>query len=241
MIKEAIEKIIETAKPEMIESAGRKFLAWGDGALKEIPSTHVHPDCTQLGSLSAVIAMVKNEAKKRAGKIFIAFDSCTSVNVFEELNEERERVFLYSATAKDVPGWEQDVTMAFDQAAIALQTRFQDTKDREYTIGLLSQIQTGAHVTYNDNGVATTVVTQKGVSLQQNQTIRPVVSLKPYRTWQEIEQPNGLFLIRISERGIKFVEADGGMWKLEARKTACKYVEAGLAGEIKEGKVVTML
>lgn len=109
------------------------------------------------------------------------------------------------------------------------------------TLELLSQITTGAKITYNDIGVATTIVTQKGVSLQANATIRPLVRLRPYRTSQEIEQPLGLFLIRIDERGISFVEADGGMWKLEARKTIKEYLEEHLADEIEAGRVTVML
>lgn len=84
-------------------------------------------------------------------------------------------------------------------------------------------------------------MTQRGVSLQQNATIRPIVRLRPYRTFQEIEQPVGLFLIRIDERGITFTEADGGMWKLEARKTIKAYLENVLAAEIEAGSVRVML
>ena len=131
--------------------------------------------------------------------------------------------------------------LPFDRAAVALQTRFQDSEDREYTLQLLSQISTGAKVTYNDTGVATTIVTQRGVSLQQNSTIRPIVKLRPYRTFQELEQPAGLFLIRIDERGISFAEADGGMWKLAARKSIKAYLETALASEIDSGNVRVML
>lgn len=84
-------------------------------------------------------------------------------------------------------------------------------------------------------------MTQKGVSLQQNATIRPLVHLRPYRTFQELEQPDGLFLIRIDERGITFVEADGGMWKLSARKTIKAYLETALADQIEAGYAVVML
>ena len=96
-------------------------------------------------------------------------------------------------------------------------------------------------ITYNDIGVATTVVTQKGVALQQNQTIKPLVRLRPYRTFQEVEQPEGLFLIRIDERGITFTEADGGMWKLEARKTVVAYLADALKEELESGNVKIML
>ena len=84
-------------------------------------------------------------------------------------------------------------------------------------------------------------MTQKGVALQGAETIRPLVKLKPYRTFQEVGQPEGLFLIRIDERGISFIEADGGMWKLTARKTIKEYLEKELAELVDIGKVVVAL
>ncbi len=83
-------------------------------------------------------------------------------------------------------------------------------------------------VVYNDNGIATTVTTQKGVALQSNEQIRPIITLKPYRTFQEVEQPESIFLIRVNERGITFTEADGGMWKLKVRQTVKAFLEAEL-------------
>lgn len=131
--------------------------------------------------------------------------------------------------------------MAEREASILQLARGAIMERADYTLQLLSQISTGAKVTYNDTGVATTIVTQRGVSLQQNSTIRPIVKLRPYRTFQELEQPAGLFLIRIDERGISFTEADGGMWKLAARKSIKAYLEAALASEIDSGNVRVML
>ena len=84
-------------------------------------------------------------------------------------------------------------------------------------------------------------MTQKGVALQANEAIRPIVRLKPYRTFQEVEQPESPFLIRVSERGISFTEADGGMWKLTARETIKKFLEKRLQQEVSEGSVVIAL
>ena len=97
---------------------------------------------------------------------------------------------------------------------------------------MLSDICCGAKVIYNDNGIATTVTTQKGVALQSNEQIRPIITLKPYRTFQEVEQPESIFLIRVNERGITFTEADGGMWKLKARQTVKAFLEEQLAEEV---------
>ena len=131
--------------------------------------------------------------------------------------------------------------MPFEEALIALRTRFQPTADTEYALKLLSDITTGSKVTYNDNGIATSVVTKKGIDLQSNASIRPIIKLRPYRTFQEVEQPESQFLIRINERNISFIEADGGMWKLSARNTVKKYLEKALESEIQSGNVVVVL
>lgn len=106
---------------------------------------------------------------------------------------------------------------------------------------LVNDISLGAKVIYNDNGVATTVTTKSGVSLQTNEAIRPIVKLRPYRTFQEVEQPESTFLIRINDRGISFIEADGGMWRLTARNTIKAFLEEKLAAEIESGKLVVAL
>ena len=84
-------------------------------------------------------------------------------------------------------------------------------------------------------------MTKKGIDLQANTPIKPIVRLKPYRTFQEVEQPESQFLIRVGERGISFIEADGGMWKLEARKTIYYWLSAHLGDEIRDGSVVLAL
>jgi hypothetical protein len=242
MIAKAIEKIESMAKPIVQEIEGKFFMLSQDGVREIHPDIPI-PDPIALHSLDAVITMVKAEAIDSVHPIFISVPSATSIEVFTKaLPSLREkRCVFYKALASDVPGWDATVKMPFDQAAVALQTRFQDGSDRDYCLQLLSNITTGAKVTYNDIGVATTVVTQKGVSLQQNQTIRPLVKLRPYRTFQEVVQPEGLFLIRIDERGITFTEADGGMWRLTARKTVAAYLSDALATEIEGGAVKVML
>ena len=193
--------------------------------------------------MDALVKLVRTEATKAESPLYITIPSHLSVTCFGQpnkaLREHRQTYYVVNAT--DVPGWDDRKELPFEQAAVALQTRFQEGGDRDYTLRLLSQITTGAKVTYNDIGVATTIVTSKGVSLQENSQIRPLVRLRPYRTFQEITQPEGLFLIRINERGISFTEADGGMWKLEARKTIAKYLEDGLEDLVQSGSVVIAL
>ena len=243
MLKNAIEKIEEMAKPLIREVEGRVFCIGAHGAEEIRPSLDV-PAPLRLNSLDALVKMIRTEALTKyegRGPIYVHVPSHLRAEAFLQPQAREHRPDVYIVDATDVPGWDAETKLAFERAAVALQTRFQDSPDRAYTLQLLSQITTGAKVTYNDIGVATTVVTQKGVSLQQNATIKPLVKLRPYRTFQELEQPEGLFLIRIDDRGISFTEADGGMWKLEARKRVREYLEQALEAEIQDGRVVVML
>ena len=243
MLKAAIDKILDVASPIIYEKDGHTFIVQASGESRELRAGIDAPATICLNSLEALVKLVKTEAAGKESPLYITVPSCLEVRCFGQPQEDKRflRQTYYHVNATDVPGWGDSVKLSFDQAAVALQTRFQDSVDRGYTLQLLSNITTGAKVTYADNGIATSIVTSKGVSLQQNSTIRPLVKLRPYRTFQEVEQPEGLFLIRIDERGITFTEADGGMWKLEARKTIVKYLEDNLKDLVESGHVVIAL
>ena len=44
-----------------------------------------------------------------------------------------------------------------------------------------------------------------------------------------------------AEKGIGFFEADGGVWKLEAKRNIVRYFEERLTDLIEAGKVVVMM
>lgn len=247
MLKEAIEKIVELSKPTITQIEGCTFAIGTskDGMdIKEIHPVIDVPETIGLSSLDSLVKMIRTEAiPKYAVPIYITIPSHTSVKCYSQPNAENRfiRNTYYQAVATDVPGWEGKTTLSFEEAMIALRTRFQETNDTEYALKLLSEITTGAKVTFNDSGIATSVVTKTGIDLQSNQQIRPIITLKPYRTFQEIEQPASQFLIRVSERGISFIEADGGMWKLKARQTIKEYLDQALSAEAHDGSVVIAL
>lgn len=245
MLKALYEKIQSTAQPILTVVEDAMFCVTSDGTAKELRPTIDHPATLPLNSLDALVKMIKTEAKlfAKGSPIYITIPDHMRVQCFMQPNsmERYFRQFFYEVKATDVPGWDPKVQLGFEEAQIALRTRFQETEDTLYAMKLLSDISLGAKVIYNDNGIATTITSQKGVALQTNAQIRPIIKLKPYRTFQEVEQPESIFLIRVGERGIMFVEADGGMWKLKARETIKKFLEEALASEVEAGEVFVAL
>lgn len=243
MLKDFIAHIQETTRPQIVEISGRNFSIAPGGTAIEIRPTIDHPDTLPLHSLDALVKLVRTEASKAETPLYITIPDHLTVRCFGQPRPDARcfRQVYYEAKATDVPGWGEKVQLGFEEAQIAMRTRFQETADTIYALKLLSDICCGAKVIYNDNGIATTVTTQKGVALQSNEQIRPIITLKPYRTFQEVEQPESIFLIRVNERGITFTEADGGMWKLKARQTVKAFLEEQLAEEVAGNSVYIAL
>lgn len=243
MLKAAIEKIQQMTHPEIREVGGHSYIVTNDGECTEIRSDPDMISSITLTSLEALVTFVQQEGTKLTDKLFITVPDHGTAYCFTMPDEKNRlrRTYLYKVEATGVPGWGEKVNMGFEEAIIALRTRFQPTPDLDYALRLLSSITSGSKITLNDNGIATSVVTQRGVSLQDNAAIRPIVNLRPYRTFMEVEQPESSFLIRVSERAITFAEADGGMWKLTARQTVLAYLIDALGEEIAAGTVVVTM
>lgn len=246
MLKEFIEHIQKTTQPLITTIDGSTFAVNADGKANEIRAKLDFPDTLTIHSLDALVKLVKTEAVRfleENERLYITVPDHLTVRCFgsPDYMMRCHRQVHYEARATDVPGWGEKVQLGFEEAQIALRTRFQETPDTIYAMKLLSEICCGAKVVYNDNGIATTVTTQKGVALQSNEQIRPIITLKPYRTFQEVEQPESIFLIRVNDRTISFTEADGGMWKLTARQTVKAFLEDKLAELVTAGAVYVAL
>lgn len=110
-----------------------------------------------------------------------------------------------------------------------------------YLLDLLSRMTNENSVSTNDNGVTQTVEARQGVALNAVVEIKPRVMLRPFRTFLEVEQPESEFLLRVDpDEGIGFFEADGGIWKLEAKKNIADYFLKNMGDLIDAGKVVVM-
>ena len=80
--------------------------------------------------------------------------------------------------------------------------------------------------------------------MQLNATVpvRSIVTLQPLRTFLEVEQPCSDFLLRVGKNGeITLPDADGGAWKLDAKRKIASWLAHALSTEIEAGKVVVMI
>ena len=243
----------KAAEPTFQKAEGRTFLVTGSDYTEIEPTELPKPEKVVTRSLDALVALIKTEAASQFTDLplYISCGNFNAVDVFTKPNPEDDlhRWRPYYALATDLPTLVEDVRWTFDEAMIKLRSASQrplgipgETNDVDYIIDLLSHMSVDQSIKSDDNGVTQTVQVRKGISFVENKAVRPIVTLAPYRTFQEVQQPASEFVFRVYEdRSISLTAADGGMWKLAARDAAKRYLTDALADEIEKGLVIVTL
>ena len=189
------------------------------------------------------LALTQTEAASVGEPLYITIPDHLTVRCFGQPQPDARffRQVYYEARATDVPGF-RDGFREQEKAIIELRSRFAPGEGVDYLLDLLSRISKDSGVTTTDNGVSQTVEARQGVALKSVVSLKPRVPLRPFRTFQEVEQPESEFLLRMDEAGnIGLFEADGGMWKLTARQTVKAFLDAKLADMVTSGAVFIAL
>lgn len=237
MIKEALQYLVGLKKNETYTINNDTY---SDNELHRIAPHIDRPACISVTGLDSIVMLITAELEKVVAPVFVRVDDARKVSVFTTYDNVMERDSLYEA-ACDVPGF-RDGFRDYETAIIQLRSKFAPGEGSDYLLDLLSRINKTEGVTTSDNGVSQTVEARQGVSLKTMVPIKPRVALRPYRTFLEVEQPESEFLVRLDNNGnVGLFEADGGMWKLEAKRRIAAYFCDKLAEYTASGSVIVMM
>ena len=240
MLKSFVEKIAELATPQTYEVNGDTYSI---DRLNRIAPHVDRPEAFRVSGLDSIVQLVRNEFKRLpedAPKVMIRVCSPTRVEVSTTYRDDLSRDTLYIAES-DVPGF-SDGFRDREKALIQLRSLFVPTDDVCYLLDLLSRVTKENNVTSTDNGVTQQVEARVGIAMLDTVLIKPRVVLQPFRTFLEVDQPESEFLFRMDEDGrVGLWEADGGVWKLEAKRNIFAWLSAALADMVDDGLVVIMI
>ncbi len=242
-LRDAIDRIVGLAAPYTMEANGHTFCS---KALVEVKADEYAPTAYEVDTLDALVKLILTEGLTLGRRLYVRVDSARKVTVTTtynngELRNPYLRFPLYEAVS-DVPGVTIGNLMSQERAIVELQSLYGATPDRDYLLDLLSRIDVNEGVSSVDNGVTQEVNVRTGAVLKQATPVRPIVQLQPYRTFLEVEQPVSDFLLRVSKEGEPTLfEADGGAWKLEAKRSIAAYLAEKLADQVERGDVVVLV
>ncbi len=234
MLQKAIDYLLHLRDVEKFEFNGHQYT---NKQLVRVPGDE--PKVFQTKTLASMVELIlKESGHDKLNDLIVHVESPTKVNVVTTLRGDFERYGLYSAVA-ELPRIPLDSYMDLEGMVILLKSAFVHSDMRDELIKTLGNVKEEAVKTSTDDGVSQSVVAKVGIGLQGNVKLPPIVKLIPYRTFIEVEQPEGEFLLRLQQGpNAALFEADGGAWKLQARKNIAQYFHDALGELIGVGKVI---
>lgn len=232
----AIEKIVELGAPNIHIEGGYSY---SDKELNVIEEPKV-PTLT-FHTLEGLVYTLLAEQAEFNGPLLISVNDEATVKVFSAISlndRQREVPYLVRAELVSIPFNQR---LDYETMMITLKSKFVETPELLELVKLLGTITEENSAQLSDDGFTQTVVVRKGIALKDNKAVNPIVKLKPYRTFNEVEQPESQFLLRLSEGGyVALYEADGGAWKLQARRNVADYLKSALSVLIEAGRVIVV-
>ena len=193
-----------------------------------------------LGTLSGLVDYIRaNVDKVTLAECLVHVRDHATVNLIAKLEPEAQefRRHLYAQANLSVVGLQQFMFGQFMDAetfTIGLRTQFVDTPDRAALLEFIASIREGSTRDTLDDGVSQEVKTARGVVFVENSKLPSPVTLRPFRSFREIDQPASPFVFRAknNDKGDKpllaLFECDGAQWKLEAVRRVADYLRAAL-------------
>lgn len=236
MDRTAIERIEELCEPHIIGEYGYEYC---DKELKVVKTPKV--ETIRLHTLSGLVQVLRKEHINFDAPVIVNVDCEEYVRVYSAIdNVDRGREIPYDVTAEliEIPF---NRRLDYETMMITLKSKFVETTELLELVKLLGTITEENSATASDDGFSQSVVVRKGIAMKEGKVVKPIVKLKPYRTFSEVDQPESEFLVRLSDGAqVALYEADGGAWKLQARRNVAEYLKANLTELIESGEVIVI-
>ena len=245
MIAKAMEWIRNNMSPQLHNIEG---VMWSDKPLQRIKDVQKF-ESVSFTTLTGLVDYLKSGLdvpNDFIGHIFVSVVSPTRIEVFSSVNGTN---FYTRSTIAVVEAVVPRVRIGewLEQSAFCIllrscfvehrkgQEEFLPDTDRDALIGVASNIVSGTIAEYQDTGISQKATLKTGIQEAEDKLLPEKVTLRPYRTFLEVQQPKSEFIFRAQDSrnsGVQLAlyEADGGRWKMDAMRAVKEYLEEQLKG-----------
>ncbi|MBM7835927.1 hypothetical protein [Clostridium sardiniense] len=184
-----------------------------------------------VSTLTGLVDYIKGNVDKLKGELLIQVKSEEEVRLYSPLNEDREREVYIKAQAILPNNVRYDQFIDTERFNIMVQSSFVEVGDKKALLQYTGLVQDENVKSIGDDGVSQQVTVKTGVASVGQAIVPNPVSLAPYRTFPEVEQPMSKFIFRMQDGPRAAIyEADGGAWRNEAINKIKEYLLEELEG-----------
>lgn len=229
MIKEAIDRVLELGEKKPIVIEGRNYQSCYDGIRALLPPK---AETLKLNTLTGIVNYVPDE-----GKMIHVYDHKTVHVIDENYSDKWLYRSIYVTAVHETPVFKFGQYYDLEDFIINMQAMFCQDENTAEILRIVGNIKDESVKNVADNGITQTVTARVGISMAEVVPLPNPVTLRPYRTFMEVEQPASTFVFRMhSGRGTgnpptcALFEADGHMWRLEAIKNIKNWLSEKIPG-----------
>lgn len=236
MIKEALQYIVDLTQPVSIELEGRPYTT-----NKVIPLTTPLPSELVVHTLTGVADYLnENVDGLELDQLLIQVLSPVKLHVWSRLTGPFLDRANYLDAMHDQPMFKFGQYMDIESFIIELQAKFVQDEMTAQILQLVGTLTDNDIRTYADDGVTQEVTAKSGIGKVENRPVPNPVILSPFRTFNEIVQPEGRFVFRLKSGSgtsngrpaVALFEADGGAWQLEAIRRIRDWMRVHIPEEV---------
>lgn len=221
LTREFLEKVEEMVQPQTLTEGIRTFV---DKPMHMLVDEIAADTPLHTNSLSSVADYIKSNADFDAlasdGRKIIHVEDEKTVWLYTEMNSFKKRSALLLASAW-VSSFPFGQWLSLENFIISVQANFVTDEHRDELLSFVATVKQDTGVEQQDDGVTQKVTTRSGVSLSRTSKVPNPITLRPFRTFSEVEQPESAFVFRIkAEEGgcvkAALFAADGEAWRHDA-------------------------
>lgn len=220
--------------PQVLEIDGHLYIAYRGNLQRVKPVPDEKPEVFSAYSLSGLVDFIRSDVdglfQNKDKRHIVRVVNTRKVEVLSPMHGfymQRDVVAKCDALVPEIPF---DKFLGVDEFQIMLQSRFSDTPNRALVLQLSGSLRSEQSNQIADDGVSQKVTINRGVATASDVTVKNPVSLKPLRTFYEVDQPESPFILRFDENArAALFEGDGGAWKLKAVESIRNWLSDELA------------
>lgn len=234
MLKEMVEFLMEKGRDEEViirDGNEREYSLHNLNPIKEPMS-----DTLKLSTLKSLTDYLnKNVDNITDQNTIVHIVNVSDVRLYGEIEGDFKQRQEYIRVMPTLPNITLERSLDPERFIIQLQSMFQETEDQKILLKVCGNLKSEDVKTVGDDGVSQSVTIKTGVSTVGDVLVPNPVTLKPYGTFIEIEQPESQFIFRMhSVESMALYEADGGAWIIKGMEAIKNYLEENIDAELKD-------
>lgn len=221
-----------------VEGNQRQFFINNQGVAQEVEDINRFSiNVLRVKTLTSLVEYIKSNENRPITKGYLHVEDEEIVSLFSGLDSKGYREHLITARAI-VPRFNYEYFHSAEELIIALQSTFVNVGDRDLLLKVIGNVKEENVRNTGDDGMSQAVTIKTGVASANDVKVPNPVTLAPYRTFLEVEQPESEFVFRMKDGpSAAIFEADGGSWRNQAILNVRNYLMNELKEEVESGRI----